>query len=239
MNNPLLKALEARDDLVPRERILVEQMLAREVAIAAQSDFVTEGEMPSESCLLLSGYAARYNLLEDGRRRITAIHVAGDFVDLHSLVLKPMDHSVLAVSPCRIAKVPHVLLREITATEPHLTRLLWMLVTIDAGIFRQGLVAAGRLTATGQIARFFCEIYLRLSVVGLVRGQEFDLPISQAELSDAMGLSVVQVNRSLQSLRRDGLIEWQRDKARILNWDALGALAEFDATYLNLRKIPR
>src|SRR5690606_31846796 len=141
-----------------------------------------------------------------------------EFVDLHSLLLAEMDHNVLALSDCEAAMVPHDLLRELTRTQPHLTRLLWTLTIIDAAIYRQWLVAAGRLSSVAQIAHFICEMYIRLEVVGKAQNLSFRLPMNQNELSDTMGLSLVHVNRTLQELRRDSLIEWQGDLVRILDW---------------------
>ena len=100
-------------------------------------------------------------------------------------------------------------------------------------------MAAGRLSSTGQVAHFLCEMFTRLEVVGLTDGSSFRLPISQSELGDAMGLSVVHVNRTLQQMRRDRLIEWQADTVRILDRERLRDTAEFDPTYLNLVPIPR
>ncbi len=188
---------------------------------------------------MLSGLSARYNLISDGRRQISVIHIPGDFVDLHSLLIEPMDHCVVALTPCRIATVAHQTLRDLTGAEPHLMRLLWLLTVIDAAIFRQRLVAAARLPAEAQLARFFCEMHERLSIVGLTNDFGFDLPLTQTDLSDAMGLSLVHVNRCLQKMRSEGLFRWQGGRVTILDWARLTDLAEFDPTYLNLERIPR
>ena len=200
---------------------------------------VHQGESPIHSTLMLWGFSARYTMLSDGKRQISAVHVPGDFVDLHSLFLRPMDHSVLALTDCQVVEVPHALLREISETHPHLTRLLWTLTVIDAAIFRQWLVASGHLPAVGQISHFFCELWTRLSVVGLTEGRCFDLPINQGDLGDVMGLSSVHVNRCLMTLRRNGLLEWTGGRVTILDWNELQALAEFDPEYLNLDQRPR
>lgn len=237
--NPLLLALQRRDKLSAAERAIIDEMTTSRKRFAAKSDIVVIGDRPSESCLILSGYSARYNLLGSGRRRITAIHVPGDFVDLHSFLLSEMDHSVLALTECEAAMVPHERLREISASEPHLTRMLWLLTAVDAAVYRQWLTSSGRLSSAGQIAHFLCEMFTRLDILGMTRDFAYRLPLSQAELGDAMGLSVVHVNRTLQMLRRDGLIEWQGDAVRILDWARLQRAAEFDPTYLDLNLKPR
>jgi CRP-like cAMP-binding protein len=239
VTNPFLLNLERRDRLSDAERRIVEGLSHRQRRIAAKRDIVREGDRPSESCLVLSGFSARYNVLGDGRRQITAIHIPGEFIDLHSLLLARLDHSVVALTDCIIATVPHDYLRELTQTEPHFTRMLWLLTVTDAAVFRQWLVASGRLSSVGQIAHFLCELFARLQVIGMTEGFTFRLPISQAELSDAMGLSVVHVNRTLQELRRRGLIIWEGEEIRILDWEGLQRVGEFDPTYLNLENEPR
>lgn len=239
MTNPFLLNLEHRDRLSDEERLIVDRLSARRKKFAAKSDIVVEGTSPKDSCLMVSGFSARSNLLGDGRRQITALHVAGDFVDLHNFLLAKMDHSVVAISDCEIALVSHDLLKEITASQPHFTRLLWLLTVVDSAIYRQWLVASGRLSSKGQVAHLLCEMFTRLKIIGQTNGFAFRLPLNQTELSDAMGLSVVHVNRTLQQMRRDGLIEWLGDAVRILDWNGLQAAAEFDPTYLNFTPSPR
>jgi CRP-like cAMP-binding protein len=187
----------------------------------------------------VSGFTARYQVLEEGARQITALHVAGDFVDLHSLLLKPMDHGVVALSDCQIMKVDHGRLRAIAGQHPHLGRMLWLNTLIDAAIHRQWIVAMGRRTALEHAAHLLCEVYSLLSVVGLAPDMTFEFPITQQDLADALGLSSVHVNRTVQDLRIRGLISWDGTTARILDWDGLAALAEFDPTYLQLENEPR
>ena len=239
MSNLLRVVLERRDRLTADDVAAIDRLVGRPVALAAGVDMVRQSESPTHSTLMISGFSARYSVLNDGKRQISAVHVPGDFVDLHSLLLDPMDHSVLALTDCQVVQVPHPLLREVSETHPHLTRLLWTLTVIDAAIFRQWLIASGHLPAIGQISHFFCELWTRLSVVGLTEGLGFDLPISQGDLGDAMGLSGVHVNRCLMALRRSGLLEWLGGRVTILDWDGLAALSEFDPEYLNLEQRPR
>lgn len=238
--NPFLLNLLRRDELSAEERAIALELANVSNEYPENHELVSEGERAKFSILLLSGFAARVNLLRDGRRQITAIHVPGDFVDLHSLLLERMDHSVVTLTGCAVAKVPHERLRALTVSHPHLARMLWLLTVVDAAIYRRWLVAAGRLTAPAQVAHFLCEMFVRLrSVNHAADDHTFRLPISQTELSDAMGLSVVHVNRTLQQLRAEGLLEWQSAQVRLPDWDRVTDLAEFDPTYLNLVRTRR
>jgi CRP-like cAMP-binding protein len=186
--------------------------------------------------LLVKGFAARYKVLQSGKRQITAIHVAGDFVDLHGFLLKKMDHAIVALTPCTIATVAHDTLREITERHPHLARLLWLSTLIDSAIHREWLVAMGRRSAREHMAHLFCELYLRLQLVGLTKDNSYEMPITQAELGDTLGISTVHVNRVVQELRGDGLITWRGNRLTVDDWDRLQEVAEFTPTYLSLFK---
>jgi CRP-like cAMP-binding protein len=236
MTNPLILKLDQRDRLSDDEKRVLESAIARVRVVAADEDIVHEGDRPNESSLLLDGFAARYKIFSNGRRQITALHVAGDFVDLHSFLLKTMDHGVLALTPCRVAVVPHSVLEKITDEHPHLTRLLWLSTLVDGAIHREWLTAMGRLSATAHLAHLICELFLRLETVGRTEGDTIQIPLTQAELGDTLGLSTVHVNRVLQELRKEGLIRWQGDALTILDWDRLKAVGEFTPTYLNLQQ---
>jgi CRP-like cAMP-binding protein len=239
MASPLIRKLEQRDQLSDEERQVLENAIAKVREVDADEDIVKEGDRPTESSLLLEGFAARYKVLSNGRRQITDFHVVGDFVDLHSFLLKTMDHGILALTRCRIGAVPHATLHQITEKYPHLARLLWLHTLIDSAVHREWLTAMGRRPANGHLAHLICELFVRLRLVGQAEGDTIQLPITQAELGDALGLSTVHVNRVLQSLRAEGLVRWQGNSLTILDWDRLQQVAEFTPTYLNLQHEPR
>jgi CRP-like cAMP-binding protein len=236
MANPLIRKLEQRDRLSEEEKQVLENAIAKVREVGADDDIVKEGDRPSESSLLLEGFAARYKVLSNGRRQITDFHVVGDFVDLHSFLLKTMDHGIVALTRCRIGAVPHATLAEITEKYPHLARLLWLHTLIDSAIHREWLTAMGRRPANGHLAHLICEMYLRLKLVGEAEGDTIQLPVTQAELGDALGISNVHVNRVLQDLRGAGLISLRGKTLKVLDWEGLKTVGEFDPTYLHLAK---
>jgi CRP-like cAMP-binding protein len=235
----LIAALTRRDILTAAERDLLRALPARERVIDADADIVSEGDRPSVCCLLLDGLAARYIITPQGSRQITSINVPGDFVDLHSFPLKTMDHGVVALSECRVAEVPHSTIKDISETQPHLTRLFWTTTLIDASTHRRWLAMMGRSDALTQLAHLLCELYCRFEIVGAVEDFSFDLPITQEELGDALGISTVHVNRMVRELRDRGLIEWRGSLVRITDWTGLAASGAFDPFYLYLQQEPR
>ena len=231
----LIRNLNARDVLDADEIASLERLVKRERMVGVDEDIVKEGSRPNESTLLLDGIAARYRVLEDGKRQITALHVPGDFVDLHSFLIKTMDHDVEALTPCTIARMPHANLGRFTEDLPHLTRMLWLLTLIDAAIFREWAAGLGVRNASQRMAHLFCEVYFRLKAVGLTVDNSFSFPISQVDLKDMLGLSAVHTNRTLMDLRQRNLISWEKGVVRITDLDALKEAALFDDDYLHLR----
>ena len=238
MTNALIEKLTRRDVVSASEIAALAEVLDPPRKVDAHVDIVLEHAYAEHSILLLEGFTARYSTLSDGRRQITEINVAGDFVDLHSLLMKQMDHGVVTLTPCVIAHAPHSRLRRLTEEHAHLTRLLWLDTIVDAAIHRQWLVALGRRSGLGHLAHLVCELFTRLSAVGLTEGQTFNLPLTQTVLSDALGLSTVHVNRLIAELRREGLVRWSNPQVEILDWPRLSQIAEFDPTYLRLHSQP-
>lgn len=227
-----------RDELSGREKAVLGELLQPPIVIPAGSDIVRQHSSPQYSTLILDGFAARYVMLMNGSRQITELNVPGDFVDLHSLMMSPMDHGVVALTTCTVARSPHEGLRRLTETEPHLTRLLWMDTLIDAAVHRQWIAGLGRRTAVARLAHLLCELYLRLEIVHRAGRGRMELPLSQAVLADVLGLSEVHVNRSIAQLRSAELVKWTGRAIEICDWDDLVRQAEFDPTYLRLTRAP-
>lgn len=238
MSTPLIAKLARRDQISAEEIAALEGAMEPSQTVAAGQDLVHQHERPTHSTLLLSGFSARYTALDDGRRQITEINVMGDFVDLHSFLLKVMDHGVVTLTPCQIARVPHSALRRISEQHAHLTRLLWLDTLIDAAIHRQWIVGMGRRSGLGRFAHLLCEMCLRLESVGQVQDGAFLLPLTQHELGDAMGISAVHVNRLLAEMRREGLVAWRGPRVQLLDRKRLSSIAEFDPAYLRLESAP-
>jgi len=231
--------LGQHDTLSEEEKGLLAGAMTVEMDFATGQDIVSEGSRPGYSTLIIEGLAARYKVLEDGGRQFTSLQVPGDFVDLHAFLLKTMDHGIIALSPCRVIAADHSRLRAITEQAPHLTRLLWLDTLVDGAIHREWIVAMGRRSKTAHLAHLVCELFVRLQVVKQTNGMSFRLPLSQAELADVLGLSIVHMNRVIGALRRLGVIGWANYMVTILDWQRLVEIAEFDPTYLSMNREPR
>ncbi|HEX7947205.1 MAG TPA: Crp/Fnr family transcriptional regulator [Phenylobacterium sp.] len=240
MTHLLFRRLQRRDPAITdAERQALVAAVSHEIEVEADQDIVRQQQMADSAHLLMSGWACRYTTLGGGRRRIQSLCLGGDFIDLQAFTLKRMDHSAVALTPCRLAVIPHARLREISETMPHLTRLLWLLTVVDAAINRQWLLGAGQRSALERLAHLLCEVFTRLEVGDLNDGQSFQLPLTQAELGDTLGISLVHANRVVGELRSRGLVSWRGEQVTILDWPALTKLAEFDPAYLELERRDR
>ncbi|KAB1072717.1 Crp/Fnr family transcriptional regulator [Methylobacterium soli] len=231
---PLVRKLESIASLSVEERQAVESMPATVRLLDARQDIVRDKDQPAHCCLVLSGWTCRYKLLNQGKRQIFSFHVPGDLPDLQSLHLRVMDHSLATVTACRLAFIPHESMRELTIQFPGLGAALWRDTLVDAAIFREWMIGIGRKTAFGRIAHQFCEMYLKLEAVGLAAAHRCELPITQVDIGDALGLSNVHVNRVLMDMRSQGLITLRGRALVIEDWRALCAAGEFDPAYLHL-----
>lgn len=232
--NPIARKLQRRTSLSETDRNRLLGLIQHKRFVPAREDVIREGDMSDRVHVVLDGLACRYRLLPGGGRQICAYLVPGDFCDLDAAILGRSDYSVATLSPCTLAEIPRAEIDEITDTHPRLARALWSETLVDGGILREWLVSMGRRTADRHMAHLFCELLVRLEAVGLARDDAFDLPITQEELGDALGLSVVHVNRVLQGLREDGLLAFRRRTLSILDRPRLMAFAGFNGAYLHL-----
>ena len=231
-----LKKLRKRIDITPDEERMIRGAVSGIRRIPADEIAIGAGKEVNVSLLLLDGWMARSKDLATGERQVTQLHVAGDFADLHSFTLKRLDHDVITITDCRVAEVPHQTIREMIEEHPRLGRLFWLSTNIDAAIQRELALSLGLRSAISRMAHLFCELYVRLDVIGATVGDGYEFPLTQRELSECMGLTVVHANRTLQELRRRGLIELANRRLTIRDRAGLEGLAEFDPSYLYIDK---
>jgi CRP-like cAMP-binding protein len=231
-----LAKLRKRHEIGEDEEKAIRWAIAETRRVPSGQAFIRAGEELRESTLIIDGWAARARDLANGQRQITELHMAGDFADLHSFTLKRLDHNIIAMSPCLIGLAPHDRLREITEKYPHLTRVYWFTTNLDAAIHREWEVSLGRRSTIAAMAQLFCELRVRLEIIGRVQADSFDFPLTQNEMAECLGITGVHVNRTLQELRAREMIVLKNRRLTILDRKALEALADFDPSYLYLER---
>jgi CRP-like cAMP-binding protein len=232
----MIRKLDSIFPLTDEEKQALRDVPVQVQVLQADQDIVRIGDRPSQCCLLLEGFTCVYKLTSEGKRQIMALHVPGDMPDLQSLHLTVMDNSLATMTPCTVGFIAHEDLRRVCERYPRIAAALWRETLVDASIFREWLLNIGRREAYTRLAHLLCEFLARLKAVGLAQGGTFDLPITQVKLADAIGTSTVHVNRVLQALRADGLIQTKGTQVTIPDWERLTEVGEFDPLYLHLEK---
>ncbi|HYD26207.1 Crp/Fnr family transcriptional regulator [Brevundimonas sp.] len=234
MDNPFLRKLAYGTDLTEGDRAFLLKVSSGARPAPSRTDLISEGDKPEDVHLVMSGYACRYKILPDGRRQIMAIFVPGDVCDLHVQILGHMDHSIGTLSDATVVDIPPAVIGELIAN-PRINRGLWWMTLVDEGTLREWLVSMGQRGAAEQMAHIFCELHLRLQAVGLAGDDSFDLPGTQEDLADLMGITPVHVNRTLAVLREKGLIEIAGRRLLLRDVERLREVGGFDPNYLHLQ----
>ncbi|MGZ6040136.1 MAG: Crp/Fnr family transcriptional regulator [Phenylobacterium sp.] len=200
---------------------------------SAGQQILSEGAIPRVAHAVMEGFACRYKDLPDGKRQIVDFVLPGDLCDGHMMFMAAMDHSIGCLSPCRVSCIAHADLLRLTEQYPRIARALWWSALVQESIAREWLVNLGRRPADQRIGHLLCELCFRLEAVGLVQGQDYQLPIRQLDLADATGLTPVHTNRVLQALRRRGLIALQGSTLTVQSLRELEAFSGFENGYLH------
>lgn len=235
MDNALIRKLGHFTRLSREDKALLTRVSGERVRhLAAREDIAVEGDKPDMMLLVLSGWAARYKFLADGRRQIMALFLPGDICDLNVFVLKQMDHMIGALTSVTLAEITREAYEELMQAGPRLTGALWWDSLVMAAIQREWTMNLGQRSAAERMAHLFCEVFTRLRSVGQTVGNGCELPLTQSDLGDATGLSTVHVNRTLKGLRGANLVEHRGKVLSIPDMVALQVAAHFNPAYLHL-----
>jgi CRP-like cAMP-binding protein len=235
MMNPLNLRLQRYVELSSDDHVALDR-LARGPArdVAARRDLIREGESPRFAYLVQSGWGCRYKALPDGRRQIVDFVVPGDLCDADVEILGQMDHAIGAVTSMRVVEIAPADLDQVRQAHKKVAQALRMDEFVKISIQREWTLNVGQRTAYERISHILCELFLRMEVVGHSNGKSCEFPLTQLDLADATGLTAVHVNRTLQELRKDGLIELHSRALTIPDLDALRNAGLFNGNYLHL-----
>jgi CRP-like cAMP-binding protein len=230
----LLYRLERYSTLEPQDRQRISELPLAVTNFAASQEITHQGDKPSRCTLVLGGFLYTHKIASGARRQITSLVIPGDLVDLQALYLHRVDYNLSALGPAVVAFLPHTALKDMLDRSPQLTQAFWRETFIEAAIFREWVTNLGRREAIARVAHLVCELAARLQAVDLARNLCFTIPLTQAELADACGISSVHANRVVQELRRLGLVEWDSKQVRVRDWNGLARIGDFSAEYLQL-----
>ena len=231
---PFLDRLILRSDLGPAERQAILALPAQVDQIPPNRDFVQLGERVHHASFVVAGLVGRFGQNREGNRQITAVHIPADMVDLHSVVVPDACAALQALSVTTILRVPHAALRAAAHAWPLIAEAFWRECVVDAAVLAEWVVNLGRRDARSRLAHLFCEVACRVDGPGAKAGAAVPFAATQNQLADMTGLTSVHVNRTLQSLRNDGVVDLRSRAIHVLDWERLVAIGDFDPSYLHL-----
>jgi CRP-like cAMP-binding protein len=200
---------------------------------------VRDGDRTTHSCLIVSGFAVRHKIAGDGGRQIVNMHIAGDMVDLQNALLAAADHNVQVLCPTQVAFIPREAVVNLAFDRPAVGKALWLETLVEGSISREWIVNVGRRDARSRVAHLLCEFAVRLEAVGLGEQCNYELPMTQEQIADTVGLTPVHVNRTLKALDGEGLTTRSKRSVVINDWKKLAETGDFNANYLHFSQLKR
>jgi CRP-like cAMP-binding protein len=229
--HPFVARLCRRSKLTTAEQERILALPVRVKQVATNHDFVESGEILDHACYVVEGLVGRFDQNARGERQITALHIAGDMPDLHSVVQPTATSALQAMSTSTILQIPHAALRGLAAAHPAIAEAFWRDCMVDSMVLAQWVVNVGRRDAQARLAHLLCEMACRYKATPVEGVVAFELPMSQWQMAECAGLTPVHVNRTLKQLQKIGT-SFRNRRVRIEDWSALTRVGEFDRGYL-------
>ena len=231
----LLRKFETHCVLTAADHAAIWALPVKVRQLEASSYIVREGERPESCIVLLTGFAYRHKLTGDGGRQIVSIHMPGDPLDFQNLYIDEADHNVQALTRVDAAFLNKTDVQDLVVTHPNIARAVSICSLIDCSIFREWILNVGRRDSRTALAHLLCEFAARLDALGLAENYGYELPMTQEQLGDALGLTSVHVNRTMKALEAEGLIERNNRRVSFPRWKELIDVGDFSTRYLHLK----
>lgn len=232
----LVRNLGLRSPLSAEDRQAILDLPFTLRTLEASTYTIREADPPTVCGVLVSGFAYRQKLTGEGARQIVALHIPGDALDFQNLFLDVSDHSVQMLTRGDVAFVDRVHVQSLARSNAGIGHAILVKILVEASIFREWVLNVGRREARSRMAHVLCEFAVRLEAEGLADEFEYELPMTQEQLADAVGLTPVHVNRTLKALEREGLITRNKRKVSFPDWRKMREAGDFNQRYLHLEQ---
>ncbi|MBR0690231.1 Crp/Fnr family transcriptional regulator [Bradyrhizobium manausense] len=199
----------------------------------AEMAVVRDGERATDCCLIVDGFCARSKTIASGKRQILSLHIPGEIPDLMSLFLHVMDHDLSTLTPATLGFISHDNLQKLHRRSPEVAEMFWRDTLTDAAMFREWIVNVGQRPAPARLAHVMIELRERLRLIGRLDGDSFEMPLTQEQIGEALGITAVHANRVIKQVRQDGIVEFNRGRVTVLDERKFQELADFDGRYLH------
>lgn len=229
---PMVRQIGRYAELSNRDRSALDELPFAIRTMDAGCYLAREGDPVREHVVLLSGYTQRHKLARSGGRQIVAIQIPGEAISCSGLFFDRSDHSTQTLTSVTAAAIPRDLFRELVLTRRAIGEAILRMTLVEGSIANEWLLNMGRRPAKTRVAHLLCELAARLDAAGLTDGSCYDIPLTQEQLGDALGLTAVHVNRMLRQLEEDGLVLRDGRRMRFPDRQRLAREAEFSLGYL-------
>jgi CRP-like cAMP-binding protein len=223
-----LRQRKALREFTPEELAFVKQFKTDELRVDAGASFLRQGASSEHLYTVLSGWAFRYKMLDDGRRQILNFALPADMVGLQGALMREMEHSVEALTPVVLCTFPRGKLWDLYSRYPSLAFDITWMAAREERLVDESLVSLGRRTALERTAYFFLHLFTRADEAGLTKNGTIQFPFTQQHLADTLGMSLVHTNKTLKRLFASNTIRWKDRVFEMLDRDALAAIAGDD-----------
>jgi CRP-like cAMP-binding protein len=222
-----LRALPGFRSAPPDELGFIQSHRVAQLRLPAGTALITEGQPVERFHTLFEGWAFRFQSLPDGRRQVLSFLLPGDPIGLQANMEAAAGHGVETITPVVLCAFARSTISDICREHAGLSWDLAWLAAHGERLVDEQLVSVGQRSATERMAALLVHLFKRAQIAGLVHENTLVFPPRQALLADALGLSVVHVNRTLQQLRRRQLLSLERGVLRIGDLKALRRVAQY------------
>lgn len=212
-----LRLKPAFKDKTDDEIRFIQGMKTDHRVVAAGSDIIHPGQEDAELYTLFSGWAFRYKSMPDGRRQILNILLPGDLVGLQASMLSAAEHGIEALTEVELCVFPRKRIWDLFVKMPNLAYEIAWLGSREECMVDENLTSVGQRNAGERIAALIITLYHRAEALGLVVEGSFEFPLSQQQLADALGLSLVHTSKTWSRLRKAGLFSLSAGRLTLLN----------------------
>jgi CRP-like cAMP-binding protein len=231
-NCPLRKRPALRE-FTADELAFVKEFKVDELHVEPGASFLRQGAANQHLYTVLSGWAFRYKMLDDGRRQILNYALPADMVGLQGTLMHEMEHSVEALTAVKLCVFPRSKLYDLYSRFPSLAFDVTWLAAREEQLIDEQLVSIGRRTSLERTAFLLLHLFTRAQEAGLTQNGTIQFPFTQQHLADTLGMSLVHTNKTLKRLLVSKAIRWKDRVFEMVDRAALAAIAGDD---VSLRK---
>ncbi len=212
---------------LPKDDLLkLKQFRSKQISLEAKQNLYQQGQLHKQVYTLYSGWVMQYKTLPNGRRQILRYALPGDFLYFQSNLKAAIQHTAMALTDCSLCAFPREQLLGMMQKMPQLSIELAIFTARDY----EFQVDISHKNAQERLAYLFYDLFSRIQLHDPAATDTVQLPMTQEDIGDSLGLTQVHVNRTLRQLRQDGVLVFMHHKLTILDFEALRTLAGYQTT---------